>query len=126
MRLYNSQHSVPSAWETWATHSRSQTALSYLKVEGLRVKYGAAGSSCCRIAPCGPTQASCMWLRHCQCTPPRSPCLDQARPCLLAVGPGEEDHQAATIIANHPVPLDCPLFYFEITVLSKCAPDPEY
>ena len=41
MRFYNqSRFSVPSAWETWATHARSQTALSYLKVEGLHVKYG--------------------------------------------------------------------------------------
>ena len=36
-----------------------------------------------------------------------------------AVGPGEDDRQAATIIANHPVPLDCPLFYFEITVVNR-------
>lgn len=40
---------------------------------------------------------------------------------LPTVGPGEDDRQAATIIANHPVPLDCPLFYFEITVVSRGA-----
>ncbi|GAX74886.1 hypothetical protein CEUSTIGMA_g2332.t1 [Chlamydomonas eustigma] len=75
MKFYDSsRYSVPSAWDTYASTSRNQTALGYLKVEGLRVKY---------------------------------------------VGPGEDDRQAATVIANHPVPMDCPLFYFEITVISR-------
>ena len=39
--------------------------------------------------------------------------------CMLAVGPGEEDGQAATIITNHPAPLDWPLYYFEVEIVDK-------
>ncbi len=42
MRTHNSRHSSPSAWETFSSNARSQTALGYLKVEGLRIKYGGA------------------------------------------------------------------------------------
>ena len=35
------------------------------------------------------------------------------------VGPGTDDRDAAAVRANHPVPLDCPLFYFEVEVISR-------
>eukprot|EP00878_Enallax_costatus_P031752 GHUV01034775.1.p1 GENE.GHUV01034775.1~~GHUV01034775.1.p1 ORF type:complete len:118 (-),score=5.04 GHUV01034775.1:2-355(-) len=35
------------------------------------------------------------------------------------IGPGETDAQAASIFADHPVPLDLPLYYFELTIVSK-------
>lgn len=35
------------------------------------------------------------------------------------IGPGETDAQAASIFADHPVPLDLPLYYFEVTIVSK-------
>jgi hypothetical protein len=35
------------------------------------------------------------------------------------VGPGESDAQAATIFADKPVPQDVPLYYFEVTIVSK-------
>ncbi|GMH45879.1 hypothetical protein BSKO_13842 [Bryopsis sp. KO-2023] len=34
------------------------------------------------------------------------------------IGPGKEDSDAASIRTNHPVPMDCPLYYFEVTVLN--------
>jgi hypothetical protein len=36
-------------------------------------------------------------------------------------GPGETDAQAASIFADHAVPQDVPLYYFEITVVNKGA-----
>ncbi|KAF8056475.1 Ranbp10 [Scenedesmus sp. PABB004] len=38
---------------------------------------------------------------------------------LKYVGPGESDAQAASILADHPVPGDVPLYYFEVTVVSR-------
>ncbi|EFN58155.1 hypothetical protein CHLNCDRAFT_34313, partial [Chlorella variabilis] len=35
------------------------------------------------------------------------------------VGPGSDDRDAAAVRANHPVPPDCPLFYFEVEVTSR-------
>lgn len=35
------------------------------------------------------------------------------------IGPGETDAQAASIFADHAVPLDIPLYYFEVTILSR-------
>ena len=35
------------------------------------------------------------------------------------VGPGETDAQAASIVADHPVPPDVPLYYFEVHVISR-------
>lgn len=110
MRAYShSRYPLPGAWETLATASRSQMALSYLKVEGLRVKYGemVQGLSslwCCTTMPwcaCTKTHFSAAW-HH-----------------VVKVGPGENDGQAATVIANHPVPSDCPLFYFEVEILNR-------
>lgn len=37
------------------------------------------------------------------------------------VGPGEDDNQAVTVRANYPLPLDCPLYYFEVLVLDRGA-----
>lgn len=207
MRPYrHSRFSAPNAWETWAGQSRSQTALSYLKVEGLRVKYSesqcgrtknkmhayharpAARSGACMHACMAP--ASChVWcsynalgpaptiyshwhairtcaeaklkpgtfadmgittgcmpgIMQCKCAgrvtaaalwPPQA-CVWHGRRCpalyqhdrvclihvfaclLLSVGPGEDDRQAATIMANHPAPADCPLYYFEVEITNK-------
>jgi Ran-binding protein 9/10 len=35
------------------------------------------------------------------------------------IGPGDDDSQAATIRANHPVPASAGIYYFEIEVISK-------
>jgi hypothetical protein len=35
------------------------------------------------------------------------------------IGPGSEDRDAAAVRANHPVPADCPLYYFEVEVVSR-------
>ncbi|KAF6266424.1 hypothetical protein COO60DRAFT_452801 [Scenedesmus sp. NREL 46B-D3] len=37
------------------------------------------------------------------------------------IGPGETDAQAASIFADHAVPQDVPLYYFEVTVVNKGA-----
>ncbi|KAL6748974.1 hypothetical protein V8C86DRAFT_1082453 [Haematococcus lacustris] len=39
--------------------------------------------------------------------------------CVKYVGPGEEDSQAATTRTNYPAPPDCPLYYFEVKVVSQ-------
>ena len=35
------------------------------------------------------------------------------------IGPGGEDRDAAAVRANHPVPSDCPLYYFEVEITSR-------
>ena len=35
------------------------------------------------------------------------------------VGPGSDDRDAAAVRANHPVPSDCPIFYFEVEITSR-------
>jgi hypothetical protein len=91
----------PSSWETWATLPRRQSALNYLKVDGLRVKYSEWDQEFACIGA-----FSCMhanrWPMH-----------------MRAAGPGEEDTQAATIIANCAAPSDCPLFYFEVEIINR-------
>ena len=35
------------------------------------------------------------------------------------VGPGSDDRDAAAVRANHPVPTDCPIYYFEVEITSR-------
>ncbi|PSC72505.1 Ran-binding 10 [Micractinium conductrix] len=35
------------------------------------------------------------------------------------IGPGSEDKDAAAVRSNHPVPSDCPIFYFEVEIASR-------
>lgn len=35
------------------------------------------------------------------------------------IGEGEDDTKAATLRSNHPAPADCPLYYFEVEVVSR-------
>ncbi|KAI3427988.1 hypothetical protein D9Q98_006376 [Chlorella vulgaris] len=35
------------------------------------------------------------------------------------IGPGSADRDAAAVRANHPVPSDCPIYYFEVEVVSR-------
>lgn len=35
------------------------------------------------------------------------------------VGPGSDDRDAAAVRANHPVPPDCPIYYFEVEITSR-------
>ncbi|PRW56754.1 Ran-binding 10 [Chlorella sorokiniana] len=35
------------------------------------------------------------------------------------IGPGSDDRDAAAVRTNHPVPADCPLFYFEVEITSR-------
>lgn len=35
------------------------------------------------------------------------------------IGPGSDDRDAAAVRANHPVPSDCPLYYFEVEITSR-------
>lgn len=35
------------------------------------------------------------------------------------IGVGGDDASTAAVRANHPIPIDVPLYYFEITVLNK-------
>lgn len=44
--------------------------------------------------------------------------LDVSELRVKYIGPGNDDADAASIRANHPVPKDCPMYYFEITVLN--------
>jgi ABC-type Fe3+ transport system substrate-binding protein len=37
------------------------------------------------------------------------------------VGPGQDDSQAAAVRADNPVPPDVPLYYFEVTIVSRGA-----
>ena len=69
-----SKYSLPSAWQPPPRNPRSLQALTYLKVEDMRIKY---------------------------------------------IGPGETDLQAATILTNHPAPIDWPLYFFEVLIVSK-------
>ncbi|KAL4429173.1 hypothetical protein ABPG77_010152 [Micractinium sp. CCAP 211/92] len=35
------------------------------------------------------------------------------------IGPGSDDRDAAAVRANHPVPSDCPVYYFEVEITSR-------
>lgn len=40
--------------------------------------------------------------------------------CFSApAGPGSDDRDAAAVRANHPVPSDCPVYYFEVEITSR-------
>ena len=37
----------------------------------------------------------------------------------LSIGPGDEDKDAASVRADHPVPFDVSLYYYEVQVINK-------
>lgn len=78
------------------------------------------------VTPAAAVAVSCtlLGLALLACWPAfcRLPFLDHAASPVRQVkyiGPGSDDRDAAAVRANHPIPADCPLYYFEVEITSR-------